>query len=168
MDTSRRLDRPAAATLTRRFARAGYPTHEVVAELVTEVAMGRAPLYAASGSVAPQDSEPVTRSVVLHEPSRPVLPIPSRPRWCWSTAMLFIRVGHLFPPVTHGMVATWSQLRAAVARPDVWQQVVLVACWLQSTRFSIRCSALGSHRGRPDSPLGIPEGCVAFCQPAAG
>ena len=77
MDTNRRLDRPAAAALTRRFARAGYPTHEVVAKLVTEVAMGRAPLYAASGSVAPQDSEPVTRSVVLHCASPPILPDPS-------------------------------------------------------------------------------------------
>jgi hypothetical protein len=44
MDTSRRRDRLPAAALTRRFARAGYPTHEVVAELVaelvTDVAMG--------------------------------------------------------------------------------------------------------------------------------
>jgi hypothetical protein len=44
MDTSRRLDRLSAPALTRTFAHPGYPTHEVVAELIaelgTDVAMG--------------------------------------------------------------------------------------------------------------------------------
>jgi hypothetical protein len=63
------------------------------------------------------------RSVVSHHPSPPVLPVPSRPRWCWLTALSLVRVGHPSRPVTHGVVAMWSQFRAAVARPGVWQQV---------------------------------------------
>jgi hypothetical protein len=39
---------------------------------------------------------------------------------------LFIRAEHLSPPVMRHMVAMWSQFRAAVARPAVWQQVVLL------------------------------------------
>jgi hypothetical protein len=68
---------------------------------------------------------PTARSVVLYEPSPLILPIPSHHRWCWSTAVLVIRVVYLSPPRTCGMVAMWSQFRAAVARPAIWQAVAL-------------------------------------------
>src|SRR6266540_848433 len=68
---------------------------------------------------------PSGRSVVSHHPSPPVLPIPSRPRWSWPTAMSPTGVGHLSPSVTRGLVALWSQFRAVVARPGVWRLVAL-------------------------------------------
>src|SRR6266540_6551382 len=70
---------------------------------------------------------PTARSVVSHHPSPPVLLLPWRPRWSWSTGMLLIRLGHMSLPVTRGLVAIWSQFRAAVARLGVWQQVALLA-----------------------------------------
>jgi hypothetical protein len=67
-----------------------------------------------------------TRSVVSHHPSPSIPPVPSRPRCYWSTAVSQGGVGHPSPPVTRGLVAMWSQFRAAVARPGVWQQVTLL------------------------------------------
>jgi glucose/sorbosone dehydrogenase len=63
---------------------------------------------------------PTARSVVSHRPSPPVLLVPSRPRWRWSTAISPVRFGHASPPVTGGLVAMWSQFQAGVARPGVW------------------------------------------------
>jgi hypothetical protein len=62
---------------------------------------------------------PTARSVVSHQPSPPVLPVSSRTRFSWSTALSPVRVGHTSPPVTRGVVAMWSQFRALVARPGV-------------------------------------------------
>ena len=71
---------------------------------------------------ASRDSNAQTaRSVVSHHPSPPVLLLPSRPRWSWSTGMSLIRVRHPSLPVTRGMVAMWSQFRPTVARHGVWQ-----------------------------------------------
>jgi hypothetical protein len=53
--------------------------------------------------------------------------------------MLSIRVGHLSPPVTRGMVAMWSQLRAAVARPAVWQLVASGGLLTPEHQISIWC-----------------------------
>jgi hypothetical protein len=83
---------------------------------------------------------PTARSVVSHHPSPPVLPIPSHPRWSWSTAIMLIRFGYPSLPVACGMVAMWSQFRAIVARLGVWQHVALLTALRLSTRFWIWCS----------------------------
>jgi hypothetical protein len=89
-----------------------------------------------------------TRSVVSHQPSPPLLLPPSRPRWCWSTAISLVSVGRRSPPVTHRMVAIWSQFRAGAAGPGVWHQVALGATLSPDHRFFIWClEELRPHNG---------------------
>ena len=113
---------------------------------------------------AARDSNPKpARSVVSHHPSLPVLLVPSHPRCSRSTAMSPVRVGHASLPVMRGMVAMWSQVRAAVARLDVWRHVAFShqAC-PQSTRSGIWCSASPRWTGPSlstglDSTIGCTE-----------
>jgi hypothetical protein len=100
---------------------------------------------------------PTARSVVSHHLSPPIPLVPSRPRCYWSTAVSQGGVGHPSPPVTRGLVAMWSQFRAAVARPGVWQQVNLLdraETRAPESRSGARCLPFESRAAgrRYDSP----------------
>jgi hypothetical protein len=75
---------------------------------------------------------PTARSVVSHNPSPPVLLVPSRPPLVLVNGHDAGQAGNPSPPVTRGMVAMWSQFRAAVtlvAAPSSEHQIEdLVLC----------------------------------------
>jgi hypothetical protein len=62
---------------------------------------------------------PTARSVAIARPSSPSLRVPILPA---QRPCRWVRVGHPSLAVPRGMVAIWSQFRAVVARPCVWQR----------------------------------------------
>jgi hypothetical protein len=86
MDTCRRLDRLPTAAVTRRIARAGYPTHEMVTELVTDVAMRE--------SVAMRDPRPLWRAAKDSNPGHQIRsqpsPVPHGPSHPFASPLVLV------------------------------------------------------------------------------
>jgi hypothetical protein len=65
---------------------------------------------------------PTARSIAIARPSPPVRSVPSHPHLPSPTGMSMVRAGHPSPSVPRRVGAMWSQFRAVVARPAVWQR----------------------------------------------